>query len=183
MDALVQGPDCDLPSLIVTECRELLSQIAETTEKITAKTKRLKALADETDTPRRLQTMPGVGPLTALAVEAFAPQMGQFRCGRDFAAWLGLVPRQHSSGGKERLGRVSKAGQTDIRRLLIIGAMTRILAHVRYKGPAESWLGRMLAKKPKMLVGIALANKMARQLWAMLTRNEDYRDPAMAAAM
>jgi transposase len=61
--------------------------------------------------------------------------------------------------------------------------MTRILAHARYKGPAESWLGRMLAKKPKMLVGIALANKMARQLWAMLTRNEDYRDPAMAAAM
>ena len=183
MDALVQGPDCDLPSLIITECQELLSQIAETTEKITAKTKRLKALADETDTARRLQTMPGVGPLTALAVEAFAPQMGQFRCGRDFAAWLGLVPRQHSSGGKERLGRISKAGQTDIRRLLIIGAMTRILAHVRYKGPAESWLGRMLAKKPKMLVGIALANKMARQLWAMLTRNEDYRDPAMAAAM
>jgi transposase len=183
MDALVQGADCDLPSLIVTECRELLAQIAETTEKITAKTKRLKALADETDTARRLQTMPGVGPLTALAVEAFAPQMGQFRCGRDFAAWLGLVPRQHSSGGKERLGRVSKAGQTDIRRLLIIGAMTRILAHARYKGPAESWLGRMLAKKPKMLVGIALANKMARQLWAMLTRNEDYRDPAMAAAM
>ena len=66
--------------------------------------------------------MPGVGPMTALVVEAFAPEMGQFRRGRDFAAWLGLVPRQHSSGGKERLGRVSKAGQADIRRLLIIGA-------------------------------------------------------------
>jgi transposase len=73
----------------------------------------------------------GVGPLTALAVEAFAPAMQNFKRGRDFAAWLGLVPRQHSSGGKERLGRVSKAGQTDIRRLLIIGAMSRL-----------NWMGR-----------------------------------------
>ncbi|OIQ77219.1 transposase IS116/IS110/IS902 family protein [mine drainage metagenome] len=156
--------------------------LAEKTERITAKTKKLKALAAETDTARRLQTMPGVGPLTALAVEAFAPDMEQFKCGRDFAAWLGLVPRQHSSGGKDRLGRMSKAGQNDIRRLLIIGAMTRIIGRARHTVPAESWIGRMLARKPKMLVGIALANKMTRQIWAMLTKNEDYRDPALAAA-
>jgi len=97
------------------------------------KTKTLKALAAKADTSRHLQTMPGVGPLTALAVEAFAPDMAQFKCGRDFAAWLGLVPRQRSSGGKERLGRISKAGQADIRRLLIIGAMTRIMGRARHK--------------------------------------------------
>ena len=125
--------------------------------------------------------MPGVGPLTALAIEAFAPDMKTFKRGRDFAAWLGLVPRQHSSGGKQRLGRVSKAGQADIRRLLIIGAMSRLAWHGRRSIPEGSWLDRMMARKPRMLVAIALANKMARAIWAMLTKKEDYRDPARAA--
>lgn len=181
IEALIEDSACDLPALIIAECRDLLAQIAEKTDRINAKTKSLKELAAATHTARRLQTMPGVGPLTALAVEAFAPQMAQFKCGRDFAAWLGLVPRQHSSGGKARLGRISKAGQTDIRRLLIIGAMTRIMGRARHKIPADGWLGRMMARKPKMLVAIALANKMARQIWAMLMKNEDYRDPALAA--
>ncbi len=120
--------------------------------------------------------------MTALAVEAFAPDMAEFTCGRDFADWVGLVPRQRSSGGKARLGRISKAGQADIRRLLIIGAMSRIVGRAGQKVPAESWLRRMLVRKPKMLVGIALANKMARQIWAMLTKGEDYRAPGLAAA-
>jgi len=182
MEAVLEDPHCDLPALVIAECQDLLAQIAEKTGRIEAKTRTLKALAAETDTARRLQTMPGVGPLTALAVEAFAPDMAQFKSGRDFAAWLGLVPRQHSTGGKARLGRISKAGQSDIRRLLIIGAMSRIIGRGRHKVPAESWLGQKLAAKPKMLVGIALANKMARQIWAMLTKIEDYRDPALATA-
>ncbi|WP_296762056.1 IS110 family transposase [Sediminimonas sp.] len=182
IEAVIEDSNCDLPNLITVECRDLLAQIAEKTDRIDEKTKALKELAAGTETARRLQTMPGVGPLTALAVEAFAPDVSQFKRGRDFAAWLGLVPRQHSSGGKERLGRISKAGQTDIRRLLIIGAMTRIMGRARDKIPSESWLGRMLARKPKMLVAIALANKMARQLWAMLTKNADYRDPVLATA-
>lgn len=182
IEALIENPTCDLPELIVVECKDMLAQISEKTERIEAKNKKLKSLAAETDTARRLQTMPGVGPLTALAVEAFAPEMAQYKCGRDFAAWLGLVPRQHSSGGKERLGRISKAGQTDIRRLLIIGAMTRIVGRARHKVKADDWIGRMLTRKPKLLVAIALANKMARQIWAMLTKNEDYRDPALAVS-
>ena len=181
MEALVEDPDCDLPALILAECQDLLLQIAEKSARIDVKSKKMKALAAETDTARRLQTMPGVGPLTALAVEAFAPDMAQFKCGRDFAAWLGLVPRQYSSGGKERLGRVSKAGQRDIRRLLIIGAMSRLNWLGRRTILQGSWLAKILARKPKMLVAIALANKMARQLWAMVTKNEDYRDPALAA--
>ena len=95
---------------------------------------------------------------------------------------MGLVPSQHSTGGKARLGRISKAGQNDIRRLLIIGAMSRLNWLGRRSIMAGSWLERMLARRPKMLVAIALANKMARQLWAMLMKNEDYRDPALAAA-
>ncbi len=182
IEATLEEPQCDLPVLVRVECRDLLVQIAEKTARIDERTGRIKALAAETDTARRLQTMPGVGPVTALAVEAFAPEMAQFRRGRDFAAWLGLVPRQRSSGGKERLGRVSKAGQADIRRLLIIGAMARLTARARNSIPQGSWLAKMLGKKPRMLVAIALANKMARTIWAMLSKEEDYRDPAQAAA-
>jgi transposase len=181
MTALAEEEASDLPVLIREECKDLLAQIAETTTRIAERTAKLKALAARSDRARRLQTMPGVGPLTAVAVEAFGPDMAQFKTGRDFAAWLGLVPRQHSSGGKERLGRMTKAGQADIRRLLIIGAMSRLNWLGQRSIVEGSWLSCMLTRKPKMLVAIALANKMARQIWAMLTKNEDYRDPVLAS--
>ena len=179
---ILDTPNSDLPDLMREECAELLEQIAEQTVRINARTAKIKVLAAQADTARRLQTIPGVGPLTALAVEAFAPPMENFKCGRDFAAWLGLVPRQFSSGGKERLGRISKAGQSDIRRLLIIGAMSRLNWMGRKSLPEASWLARMVARKPRMLVAIALANKMARTIWALMTKNEDYRIPAQAVA-
>jgi transposase len=182
IEAIVEAPDSDLPELVREECLDLLEQISEKTSRINARTKKAKELAAATDKARRLQTMPGVGPLTALAVETFAPEMSDFKRGRDFAAWLGLVPLQRSSGGKQRLGRVSKAGQIDIRRLLIIGAMSRLNWMGRKSIPQGSWLARMLERKPRMLVAIALANKMARAIWAMLTKEEDYRDPALTAA-
>lgn len=99
-------------------------------------------------------------------------------CGRDFAAWLGLVPRQFSSGGKARLGRTSKAGQADIRRLLIIGAMSRLNWLSRKSIPEGSWLERISSRKPRMLVAITLVNKMARTIWALIIRKDDYRVPA-----
>lgn len=182
IEAILEGANSDLPELVSEECRDLIDQIVQKTERIEAKTGKLKKLATQTDIARRLQTMPGVGPLTALAIEAFGPDMASFKRGRDFAAWLGLVPRQHSSGGKERLGRVSKEGQADIRQLLIIGAMSRLNWLGRRSIPKGSWLAQMLARKPRMLVAIALANKMARAIWAMLTRTEDYRNPALAVA-
>jgi len=181
MTALAEEEASDLPVLIREECKDLLAQIAETTARIAERTAKLKALVARSDRARRLQTMPGVGPLTAVAVEAFGPDMAQFKTGRAFAAWLGLVPRQHSSGGKERLGRMTKAGQADIRRLLIIGAMSRLNWLGQRSIVEGSWLSCMLTRKPKMLVAIALANKMARQIWAMLTKNEDYRDPVLAS--
>ncbi|PVZ48643.1 IS110 family RNA-guided transposase [Thalassobacter stenotrophicus] len=179
--ALIDDPSADLPSIVRLECQDLLQQIAEKTARIDEKSKKLQEAGAQGEKGKLLQSMPGVGPMTALAVQAFAPEMTQFKSGRDFAAWLGLVPRQFSSGGKARLGRVSKAGQADIRRLLIIGAMSRIVGRARNNIAPDTWLGRMLARKPKMLVAVALANKMARQIWAMLTREERYRDPVMSA--
>lgn len=182
IEVIIEDLDADLPDMVREICRDLRQQIAEKTVRIDALMKRIKSTAEDTETARRLQTMPGVGPVTSLAVEAFAPPLETFRCGRDFAAWLGLVPRQNSTGGKQRLGRVTKAGQADIRRLLIVGAMSRLTWLGRKSIREGSWLARMLERKPKMLVAIALANKMARAIWAMLTRNEDYRDPLPVAA-
>lgn len=174
---ILEVPNSDLPALMREECLAMLDQIAVLNGWIDTKTARIKELAAATPVSKRLQTMPGVGPLVAMAVATFAPDMTSFNNGRDFAAWLGLVPRQFSSGGKERLGRITKAGQADIRQMLIIGAMSRLSWIGRKTIPESSWLARMMARKPRMLVAIALANKMARQIWAMLTKNEDYKNP------
>lgn len=174
-------PDNGLPALVVEMGHTYLDQIAGLTEQIASLEAHLHAEAAHDTTARRAQTMPGVGPVTVMALVAFAPPMETFRRGRDFAAWLGLVPKQHSTGGKPRLGRTSKMGQRDIRRLLIIGAMAVIRAAARKGLPEGSWLARQLEKKPRMVAAVALANRMARRLWAMLINEKDYRDPAYAA--
>ena len=170
----------DLPDLVREMGRLYLDRIAGLSDEIDKLDGRIAAAAKESDVARTLQTMPGIGPVCAMAIATFAPEMREFRRARDFSAWLGLVPRQHSSGGKQTLGRTSKMGQRDIRRLLIVGAMSVVRWRGRDGGKPGSWLSRMLARKPRMLVAIALANKMARMVWAMLSRNEDYRDPTGA---
>ncbi|RWE83098.1 IS110 family transposase [Mesorhizobium sp. M8A.F.Ca.ET.208.01.1.1] len=117
--------------------------------RLAALKKTIDTLSKQAATSRRLQTMPGVGPIAALAIETFTPPMEVFKFGRDFAAWLGLVPRQKSSGGKQRLGKVSKMGQRDIRRLLIIGAMAVVRWASRRRAPDGSWLARLMLKKPR----------------------------------
>ena len=159
-----------------------LDHIARLDVEIAELDKRLRQPSKDDATARRLQSMPGMGPITAAAIEAFAPPMATFKRGRDYAAWLGLVPRQHTTGGKPRLGRTSKMGQRDIRRLLIIGAMTVVRWAVRKGAAKGSWLARMLAHKPRLVVAIALANKMARSVWAMLSKGEEYRGSALAPA-
>ena len=158
-----------------------LEQIAGLNRQISELERQLRANARADEETRRLMGIPGVGPITASALRAFAPPMENFRRGRDFSAWLGLVPRQHSTGGKPRLGRISKMGQRDVRRLLITGAMSVIRQAVRRGAPRGSWLARMLARKPRMLVAVALANKMARIAWALMRNKEDYREPAPLA--
>jgi len=175
--AVIRDEASAVPDLVRDLGAVYLGQIEEVSGQIAALERRIAVAARDSDVVRRLQKMPCIGPICAMAVETFAPAMQTFQRGRDFAAWLGLVPRQHSSGGKQRLGRTSKMGQRDIHRLLIVGAMSVVHWKGRGGGRPGSWLARMLAKKSKMLVAIALANKMARTIWALLVRDEDYRDP------
>jgi transposase len=137
--------------------------------------------AKENEAPRRLMTIPGVGPVIAVALTALAPPAETFKCGRDFAAWVGLTPLQHSTGGKQKLGATSKMGERTLRRLLIIGANSVLLQVARHGAPAGSWVAGMVARKPPVLVRVALANKMARIVWALLARGEVYRAPAAVA--
>lgn len=170
-----------LPAGVVAMCRILFDLIARVTERIDALTLQLRRIARDSDVARRLTTMPGIGPVTAVSLAVLAPPPETFSKGRDFAAWVGLTPRQYSTGGKTRLGRTSKMGQRDLRRLLIIGAMSTIRAAERRGGaPEGSWLARMLARKPKMLVAVALANKMARTAWALIARGGVYEAPVQA---
>lgn len=124
---------------------------------------------------RRLATIPGVGPIVASALAATMGDAERFRSGRHFAAWLGLVPRQNSSGGKARLGAISKMGDRSLRSLLILGATSR-LRRAAKTSPAEGeWTRRLLGRRPPRLVTVALANKMARVAWALLAHGQDYR--------
>jgi transposase len=178
---LVRDPTSDLPA----EARSVLLVTVETLEVLHARVRGLdreiEARAKRSSLARRLMSVPGVGPILATAMVALAPAPSTFRRGRDFAAWVGLTPRQHSSGGKERLGRTTKMGERSLRRLLIIGAGSSIAAAVR-NGAREPWLTRMLARKPRMLVMVALANKMARIVWALMAHGGSYRAPIATAA-
>jgi len=179
---IVETAETGIDGLTIETAHLYLEQIEQVSSHISKLEKALKAEADHSDRSKRLMTMPGVGPVTAMAIEAFAPSLSVFRRGRDFAAWLGLVPKQNSSGGKQVLGHTSKMGQRDIRRLLIIGAMSVIRWFSRNTPEADTWLGRLLRRKPRQLAAIALANKMARSLWAMETRPEIFRGPRLVAA-
>ncbi len=170
-----------LPTIVIELCTLLLRHIATLDDQIAALDRRICDRAREDTTARRLMSIPGVGPVCATALEALAPPPETFSKGRDFAAWLGLTPRQNSSGGKARLGRISRMGQRDLRRLLIIGAMAVVRWATRSGVPAGSWLARMMARKPRMLVAIALTNKIARVAWALMATGGVYRDPAAAA--
>ncbi len=124
---------------------------------------------------RRLAAIPGIGPITASAIAATVGDASQFRSARHFAAWLGLVPRQNSSGGKERLGRISKMGDRYLRSLLVIGATARLRYARTRPTPDAAWINRLLTRRPARLVTVALANKMARVAWALMARGEAYR--------
>ncbi len=171
----IEDERCNLPDIVRDLGRMYLAQINDYNEKIRALEKDIRSLAKQSPATARLMTIPGIGPISAMAVQAFAPPMETFRNGRHFAAWCGLTPKQKSTGGKQRLGKTSKMGQRDIRRLLIIGATSVIRWATRKGTPQHSWLRAMLERKPPMLVATALANKMARMIWAMTMKQENYR--------
>ena len=169
LEASSELPDAARPAI------DLLSdQLRETQEKIDAVTARIEAAQKTDPLARRLATIPGLGAITASAIAATTPEVDNFRSARDYAAWLGLTPQPHSSGGKERLGRISKAGNRYLRRLLYLGAMAQISAR-RCRRPGDDWLWRMLQRKPVKVVAVALANRMARVVWALIRTGESYR--------
>ena len=128
------------------------------------------------DTARRLATVPGIGPITASLLAATVGEgIGNFKSARHFAAWLGRVPSQHSTGGKTRLGRITKAGNREIRRLRVLGATSMVHRAGQWSGAAGAWVRGLLERRPVRLVTVALANKMARIAWALMTRDEVYR--------
>jgi transposase len=130
---------------------------------------------------RRLETIPGIGVIGATAIAATVQDPKVFRSGRDFAAWIGIVPREDSTGGKHKLGPISKRGDRYLRRILVVGACA-VLRYARQHPEKYPWLTQLLARKPFKVAAVALANKMARIAWALLARGGTYRAPALAAA-
>ena len=171
-----------LPEAARTMFRLMLDLLGELDGKVADLDKEIARRAREDEVSRRLMTIPGIGPITATAIAALAPPAETFTKGRDFAAWLGLTPLQKSTGGKQRLGATSKMGERTLRRLLIIGSSAVVLQASKRGAPEGSWLAKMLARKPRMLVTVALANKTARIVWALLTRQENYKAPVAATA-
>jgi transposase len=143
--------------------------------------KRIIAQHRSSEASKRLESIPGIGVIGATAITATVADPKVFRSGRDFAAWIGLVPREDSTGGKHKLGPISKRGDRYLRRILVVGAHA-VLRLARQKPEKYPWLTQLLARKPFRVVAVALANKMARMAWALLAKGGTYRTPALAAA-
>ena len=166
--AIVGDPDSDLPESARVVLEVLIVELRALDERVLKLDAEIVHRAKNDPVARRLMTIPGIGAITATALVALAPSAATFRRGRDFAAWLGLTPVQRSSGGKERLGRISKMGERTLRRLLIVGA-SAVAGWASRKGAKPgSWLASMMTRKPPMLVRVALANKITRIVWALL---------------
>jgi transposase len=179
--AVIEDLQSSLPDSVRVILKLLVDTFTALEAQITALDAEIRQRSKSDPTARRLMTIPGVGPIVSTAITALVPAAEGFPAGRHFAAWLGLTPLQKSTGGKQKLGAVSKRGERTIRRLLIIGASAVVRQASRRGAPKGSWLAQMLARKPKMLVTVALANKMARIIWALLVKGGTYRTPAAAA--
>ncbi len=170
-----------LPSYARTTLTALVRQIMTLSEEITALDRQLLAWHAASEASRALAAIPGVGITTATAIAATVTDPDQFRSGRQFAAWLGLTPQQNSTGGKTQLGSISKQGDRYLRRLLVIGA-TAVIRHTKDKPtPMANWIRKLMEKKPFRIVSVALANKLARIAWVILTRKETYRPYQLVA--
>lgn len=182
LDILADGADRRLPALARPALRPLARRMAMLRLEIERLDRRLLDWHRSNPVSQRLASIPGVGPITATALAASLVDPSMFRSGRELAAFLGLAPRQSSSGGKERLGRISKMGDRYLRCLLVVGA-TAVLRHAKAGGSSSRlWAEALLAKKPFKLVAVALANKTARIAWAVMVRGEVFREGLQSRA-
>ena len=176
----VQAADAAvLPDLARSALLRLADQLDALAIEIHALERQLMAWHRQDEASQRLATIPGVGIITATALAASVTDPSLFRSGREFAAFLGLVPRQNSSGGKDRLGRISKMGDGYLRKLLVVGATSVIRRAGDNASATGAWVRSLMERKPSRVVTVAMANKTARIAWAVLSRREDYRAPAM----
>ncbi len=183
MAMVEQAEPAGLPEAARQALRALHARFCALEEEVLALERAIIAHARQNETARRLTTIPGVGPITASLIAATVVDISQFKSARHFAAWLGLVPRQHSSGGKTKLGRITKAGNSAIRTLLVVGATAMVYRAAKWDSAAGAWVRGVLARRPIRLATVALANKMARVAWALMTRKESYRPHHRVAAV
>jgi len=182
LQTIGDGQDARIPDVARTCLEALAMQLHLVNRQILEADRRVLAWHRTSEASRRLDRIPGIGPLIATALVASVPNPQAFKSGRDLAAWIGLVPKQNSSGGKERLGGISKHGNRYLRTLLTIGALS-VIRYAETHGTAHRpWLARLLERRPAKVAAVALANKLARMAWAVMARGEVYREPKVQTA-
>jgi transposase len=174
LGALIHEGHPDIPEVVRHSLMPLVNQIEHLDSAIKAIDADIADQAKADPVASRLMTIPGIGPVTASALVATIGDPASFNGPREFAAFLGLVPRQHSSGGKERLGRITKMGNGYIRKLLVVGAHAVLVHHARHSDPLRTWARKLLETKPFKLVAVACANKLARMAFALMSQNTRY---------
>ena len=181
---VLQDPGgAELPALAREALRSLIAGLQNLDERIKSIEAAVVREHKASAVSGRLATIPGIGPITASAIAATIADPSAFKSGRELAAWIGLTPRQHSSGGKQKHGRVSKQGDRYLRRLLTVGA-TAVMRRLAGKVDGHSaWIKRLLERRPFRLASLALANKMARIAWAVMLRHENYKAPDVPATV
>jgi transposase len=174
--------DAALPAAAKAAVEVFGAQIAAFEAAIAALEKEIANVHAQSETSKLLAGVPGVGKIVATAIVASVPDPSVFKSARDFSAWLGLTPRQNSSGGKEKLGSITKQGNRYLRKLLTLGSTSLLRVAGKRKGVLRDWLVALVARKPARLATVALANKLARIIWAMMTTGEAFRTEVMARA-
>ena len=182
LDVVADPSDKRVPEVARMCLAALGAQLRRLKEQILEFDRMILAWHRSNEASRRLDAIPGVGPVLATALVASVADPKVFRSGRNFSAWIGLVPKQHSSGGKDRLGGISKQGDRYLRSLFMVGALA-VIRYAKIHGTKHRpWLTALLARRPTKVAAIALANKMARMVWAMMARGERYKEPVALAA-
>jgi len=180
IEVIADAEDDRIPPEARTCLKGLVVHFISLTREIVGAERRIQKWHRSNQASRRLETIPGIGPITASALAASITDPSLFKSGRDMAAWIGLVPREDSSGGKQRMGRISKQGDQYLRWLLVAGAMT-VIRHAKRRGTNIPWLADLIARKPTKVAAVALANKTARIAWVLLSHDVTYRKPAPVA--
>jgi transposase len=179
---IIAGTEDDRIPAAARFCLDLLArQYLAVTAEVAVIDKRIHAWHRSCEDSRRLEEIPGIGPIVATALVAEIGDWKAFHSGRNLAAWIGLVPKQHSTGGKERLGRITKQGNRYLRWLLVAGAMA-VIRYARQHGTKRLWLTRLIERRPAKVAAVALANKIARMAWAIMVHGERYQEPKLSLA-